>query len=604
MNRFFAWACCLVLSTTSLAQIPSSPDDYPQWRGPNRDGISPDQGLLKTWPDAGPEIAWQVDNVGVGYSSISVKDGLIVTMGDLDGIEHVIALKVSDGSRVWAVQPAPVLEALNERIEREFERMDQNGDGKIDELEALTQLGWDFYKYDRGSGNIATRSQEVFSALDSNNDGRLVYSEAGRQFKDRFSRADSTDKTQVAELAASRAKQLLAEADADGDAKVSRQESQKNYLREIFRQADQRVGSSRQGDGMLTSDEIVSYFSKREAGKDGELTRDEFSAFYAQNVSTGDGILTRDELKGVFGGYRNGQGDGPRGTPTIDGNRVFAEGGNGDVTCLDLATGKTIWHVNLMDDLGGRRPTWGFSESPLIVGDWVIVTPGGAKGTVAALDKLTGNLVWQSGENTEAAHYSSPIVTTIGGIEQIVQFARESAFGVTLNDGKLLWKYDGANNGTANCCTPIVDQDHVFVASAYGTGGGLAKITTSGTGQSAQEVYFEKKMSIHHGGIIKIGDYLYSNGGGTLICMNFLTGDIEWQSRSVGKGSLTAADGMLYVLSERQEMALVEATPEEYRERGRFRFESQGRPSWAHPVVIGGRLYIRDQNMLTAYKVR
>ena len=144
----------------------------------------------------------------------------------------------------------------------------------------------------------------------------------------------------------------------------------------------------------------------------------------------------------------------------------------------------------------------------------------------------------------------------------------------------------------------------MFAASAYGTGGGLAKIVNSGDAQTAEEVYFEKKMAIHHGGIVKIGDYMYTNGGGTLICIHFLTGEIAWQDRSVGKGSLTAADGMLYVLGERQKLALVEATPKEYREHGQIELESHGRPSWAHPVVTGGVMYIRDQHTLTAYKVQ
>lgn len=606
MNRLACLATCLLLASSVFSQVPSGPNDYPQWRGPNRDGISSDKGLLKEWPEGGPEIAWQIDDVGVGYSSIAIKDGLIVTMGDLNGVEHIIALRVEDGSRVWAVQPEPSATALNERVDREFASVDRNGDGTIDEPEALARFGFDFYKYDQGelANNIPARAEMVFASLDSDGDQKLTFAEAGKQLRDQFTRMDSADKSKQTELAESRAARLMQEADANADSKIDRKESRKNYLTNIFSKADKKLPGERKGDQVLTHDEIVDYLSKRETGKDGVLTADEFRSYYENNVTKGDGSLSRDELKGLYGGYRNGQGDGPRGTPTIDGDRVYSEGGNGDVTCLDLQTGKTRWHVNLVTDLGGSRPGWGYSESPLIVEDWVIVTPGGDSGTVAALDKFTGKVVWQSDENTEPAHYSSPVLATIGGVPQIVQFARESAFGVSLRDGKLLWQYSGANNSTANCCTPIVDQDHVFVASAYGTGGGLAKISTAGGVQSAEEAYFEKKMAIHHGGIIKIGDYLYSCGGGTLICINFLTGDIEWQSRSVGKGSLAAADGMLYVLSERQELALVEATPEEYREHGRIELESQGRPSWAHPVVAGGRLYVRDQQMLTAYELR
>jgi hypothetical protein len=135
-------------------------------------------------------------------------------------------------------------------------------------------------------------------------------------------------------------------------------------------------------------------------------------------------------------------------------------------------------------------------------------------------------------------------------------------------------------------------------------GGGLTRISGGGESLVAEEVYFEKKIACHHGGIVKIGDYLYSNAGGTLMCIDFLTGTIKWQNRSVGKGSLLAADGMLYLLSESHEAALVEATPDEYREHGRLKIQAHGRPSWAHPIVAGGRFYIRDQESLSSYDVK
>jgi len=274
------------------------------------------------------------------------------------------------------------------------------------------------------------------------------------------------------------------------------------------------------------------------------------------------------------------------------------------VTCLEAATGKTIWHVNLKTGFGGGTPGWGYSESPLIAGDFVIVTPGGRQGTLLALHKLDGEKVWQSAGATEGAHYSSPVLAEINGVKQIVQFARESVFGVTLNEGKLLWRYTAPANGTANCCTPIVDGNLVFAASGYGTGGGLVKIIPAGSTQQAEEVYFEKKMACHHGGIVKVGDHLYSNAAGSLICMEFATGKIAWQARGSGKGSLVAADGMLYLLGEGHELTLAEATPEAYREHGRIRLADHGKPAWAHPVVCGGRLYVRDQESLTCYDVR
>ncbi|HTN75846.1 MAG TPA: PQQ-binding-like beta-propeller repeat protein, partial [Pirellulaceae bacterium] len=280
------------------------------------------------------------------------------------------------------------------------------------------------------------------------------------------------------------------------------------------------------------------------------------------------------------------------------------EGGNGDVACLEAETGKTLWFVNLRADFGGGVPGWGYSESPLVIGDWLIVTPGGKAGTLAALNKNDGKVVWRSTDVTEGAHYSSPVYAEIGGIKQIVQFANQSVFGVTLDGGKLLWRYTAPANGTANCCDPIIEGDLVFAASAYGTGGGLARIVPAGSLQAAEEVYFEKKMGCHHGGIVKVGDYMYSAAAGALICMDYKTGKIAWQARGPGKGALCVADGMLYVLGENHEIALVEATPEEYRERGRFKIQEHGRPAWAHPVVAGGRLYLRDQESLSVYDLR
>ena len=173
-----------------------------------------------------------------------------------------------------------------------------------------------------------------------------------------------------------------------------------------------------------------------------------------------------------------------------------------------------------------------------------------------------------------------------------------------LADGKFLWKYAAPANGTANCCMPIVENEYVYASSSYGTGGGLTRISGGGDNLVSEEVYFDKKMQCHHGGIVKIGDYLYSNGGGALICMEFKTGKIVWQNRGPGKGSLIAADGMLYVFSEGHEVALVEATPEAYREHGRFKIEAHGRPSWAHPAIADGKLFLRDQEWLAAYDIQ
>lgn len=600
----------LLLVPMAQAQVPAEPGDWPQWRGPQRDGINRETGLLKEWPQDGPPLLWQVETVGIGYSSLAVKGGRIYTQGDLGGVEHVLALDARTGQTLWAVQPAPVAEQLADKVASEFRQTDKDENGVIDELEALRRLGWDFQKYDRAVpgeiGEIARRrAAALFAQLDENADGKLSYAEAGKELRDQFERSDTEDKAADADaLATQRAADLVTPADKDGDGKVSREEARGQAVERYFGRADQKDPTTNRGDDLLTAAELTEYFRKSEAGRDGQLTLAELENLYLRSKVVGDGQLTPEELRGVYGGYRNGMGDGPRGTPTVDGDRLYVEGGHGDVSCLEAATGKTLWHVNLRTSFGGGLPGWGYSESPLIAGDLVIVTPGGAKGTLVALNKLTGELVWQSEGIKEGAHYSSPVLADIAGTRQIVQFSSGSVFGVSLQDGKYLWQYKAPANGTANCCAPIVDGDYVFASSSYGTGGGLAHVTGGGDAPQVEQVYFEKKMACHHGGIVKVGEYLYSNGGGALICMHFQTGKIAWQARSVGKGSLLVADGMLYLFSEGHEVALAEATPEEYRERGRFKINAHGRPSWAHPVVAGGRLLLRDQEWLAAYDLQ
>ncbi len=608
--RSLAALCLLCVGAADAsAQVPSGPGDWPQWRGPKGDGISLDTGLLKDWPSDGPKVLWQVDSVGVGYSSLSVKDGRVFTQGDLDGVEHILSLDVKTGRTLWAVQPAPVVSLLEAKIAADMKQIDKDGDGVVNEVEALGRFGWDWNKYDRaGTESLEAvadrRAPELLKALDKNGDGTLSFDEAGNLFRDTFERMDQSDSTvDAAALAAQRTAAYVKDLDQDADGQISRKDARGTALDRIFGRIDVRDPATNKGDELLTADEIQAALLKFESGRDGVLSGDELRRYFVSNKVAGDGVLTAQELRAAIGGYRNSMGDGPRGTPTIDGERLYAEGGNGDLVCLEAATGKTLWHVNLRSDFGGGQPGWGYSESPLIVDDWVIVTPGGKGGTLAALEKLTGKLVWQSKEFSESAHYSSPVLAQINDVRQIVQFSNQSVFGVSLADGKPLWRYTAPANGTANCCSPIIEDNLVFASSAYGTGGGLAKISVAGSTQTAEEVYFEKKMACHHGGIVKVGDYMYSAGGGALICMEFKTGKIMWQSRSAGKGSLCVADGMLYVLGEGHEVALAEATPEGYREHGRFKINSHGKPAWAHVVVTGGRMYLRDQESLAVYDV-
>ncbi len=391
-----------------LVEAMQAPADWPQWRGPNRDGISKETGLLKQWPAGGPPLAWKIGGAGTGYSSFSVSQGRLFTMGAKDRTEFIIAFDAATGKQLWATQN-------------------------------------------------------------------------GRRFS-------------------------------------------------------------------------------------------------------------------------NDKGDGPRGTPTIDGEQLYALGGSGDLTCLDVRTGKVIWTLNVLQKFGGSNIQWGLSESPLVLSDRLLVNAGGRGASIVALNKKDGALIWKS-QNDEAG-YSSAVTANIGGVIEAIFFTGDRALGVDIRDGRLLWDYKKASNGTANVATPIVHNNRVFVSSDYGTGCALLELKPQGNGVTAQEVYFNKDMKNHHSSSVLIGDYLYGFSSSTLTALNFNDGKVAWRDRSVGKGSLVYADGHLYCYSENGVVGLVEATPAGYREKGRFQIQQGSLPTWSHPVVAGGRLYLRDQDTVYCYDVR
>jgi outer membrane protein assembly factor BamB len=300
----------------------------------------------------------------------------------------------------------------------------------------------------------------------------------------------------------------------------------------------------------------------------------------------------------------NDRGSGPRGTPTVDGDRVYALSENGDLVCLMVGDGKVVWRRNILRDFAGRNISWLISESPLIDGNRVIISPGGRNAGMAALDKMTGATIWVSKELSDEAGYASPVVADVQGVRTIMTLTGNAGVGVRATDGKVMWRYGKVANNTANITTPVYSNGRVFFTSAYGTGGALLGLKSSGEAVSAQEIYFTNNMQNHHGGVVLVDGYLYGFNNSILTCLEFETGKVMWRDRSVGKGSVAYADGRLYVLSEDNVVGLVEASPKGYRETGRFTIADQGWPSWAHPAVSGGRLYLRNQNVLASYDVR
>jgi outer membrane protein assembly factor BamB len=421
MNRH---ACCLaslVAIVMALAGSPASADDWPQWRGPDRNGVSKETGLLRQWPEGGPPLAWKAAGLGAGHSTVSVANGRVYTMGDgPDGSSYVRALDEKSGESLWS-----------------------------------TKLG------------------------------------------------------------------------------------------------------------------------KAGGGGDSDPNR-----------------------------------TGTRCTPTVDGDRLYVLGQYGDVACL-TADGKDVWRANLVNDYGGKVQMWAYAESPLVDGAKVIVTPGGSKGTMLALDKATGKPLWQSKEWTDAAQYSSPIVATIGGVRQYVQQTEKSVAGIGADDGRLLWKAGRPEGRVAVIPTPVEKDGFVYVAAGYGAGCHLFQVTppaAAGGSFSVKQVYANKDMKNTSGGVILLGDHVYgANDPGILTCMDFKTGKVAWSDRGPGKGSLTIADSRIYYRNEQPPgtVTLLEATPEGYKEISTFSPpDPGGKSTWSHPVVANGRLYLRDQDVLRCYDIQ
>lgn len=308
-------------------------------------------------------------------------------------------------------------------------------------------------------------------------------------------------------------------------------------------------------------------------------------------------------------------------TPTVDREYVYGLSKDGDLACLTTSDGQLVWSKNYRRDFDSREtPGWGYSESPLVDGDRLICTPGSDSALLVALDKRTGHVIWKTdatGKLGDRGHsgagYSSIVISNAAKVKQYVTLVGRGVVGVDAATGKLLWGYNGIANGTANIPTPIVAGDYVFCSSGYGDGGtALLKISKKGKELQGEEVYYHKpnEMQNHHGGMIRIGAYVYMGHGhnnGFPLCVHVPTGKIAWKPGR-GPGSESAAvayaDGHLYFRYQDGTMALIEANPKEYKLKGKFKIATHNAESWPHPVIAGGKLYLRDQDDLLCYDVR
>ncbi len=299
-----------------------------------------------------------------------------------------------------------------------------------------------------------------------------------------------------------------------------------------------------------------------------------------------------------------------RSTPTIDGDLLYALGSDGDLACLEVSSGKVHWQKSLRTDFGGSPGEWAYAESPLVDGQAVICTPGGSNATLVSLNKKTGDVIWKSAVPPgDQAAYSSAIIVEAGGVKQYVQLLQKGLVGVEATSGKFLWRYGKpVSRFNANIPTPLASDGYIYTASA-GTGAGLIQLKTANGKIEPTQVYFESKLPSAIGGAIKLSEYLYGTTGQGLLCLEFTTGRIKWEERAIGAASLCCADQRLYLHGENGEVALVEPSPEGYREKGRFTPPDQPKRSnpmekaWAFPVVANGRLYLRDHGMLWSYNI-
>ncbi len=301
-------------------------------------------------------------------------------------------------------------------------------------------------------------------------------------------------------------------------------------------------------------------------------------------------------------GYRSDDmGGGPRATPTVSGGLLYALSSSGQLAALDAATGASKWEVDLAATYGARIPQWGVSISPLVEGDLLLLDVGGKPGhSLVALNKTTGKLAWAA--ESDLPGYSAPLALTVEGVRQVLFFTGSALVSVDPASGKLFWRLPWKTDYEVNAAMPVfLPPDRVFISSGYGTGAVVLEMKKQGSGVAVEEVWRSKVMKNHFNSSVLVGEHLYGFDDGVLKCIAAATGEEKWRQRGFNKGSLLYADGRLLVLSEQGVLALVEATPEAYRETGRLTVFTAR--TWTMPSLADGRLFVRSGAELVALKV-
>ena len=321
-------------------------------------------------------------------------------------------------------------------------------------------------------------------------------------------------------------------------------------------------------------------------------------------------IVTAMDLDGkIKWQYDNGPGwtgsyPGSRGTPTIDGERIYHQSAKGQLVCLEAKTGKKIWDTNTNEAFGTRKTYWAFAESVLIDGDNAIICPGGTEASMVAFNKMTGKMVWKTKETGDTHGYATPVLIEQDGLRIILTMTGQALIGVNADGGDLLFRFEFITKHNVNVLIPLYHDGHVLISSGYKNGTKLVKLTVKGKTASVEEVWYAKELANHHGGVMLVDGYIYGSTN-NWVCLDWKTGEVKWDVEGVGKGCVTMADGLLYTMSEKKKVGLAKPSPKGHELISQFELPEQGEgPCWAHPVVCDGRLYIRYDDFLYAYDVK
>jgi outer membrane protein assembly factor BamB len=331
---------------------------------------------------------------------------------------------------------------------------------------------------------------------------------------------------------------------------------------------------------------------------------------YVTGLTEGKGYLYVFDLKGKLLNKKEYSGEwdksynGSRGTVTIDGNKLYIVSGLGDVVCLDEKSLDIVWTKNMLTEFSAQNIHWGICESPIIVDEKLILTPGGEKGNIVALNKNTGAVIWTCPGEGDLSAYCSPLYLSDQKTPQIVTMTAKHIIGVNVSTGEKLWSFENINRTSVHPNTPVYADNMLFCTSGYGKGSVMLRLTDGGT--KVEKVWESPELDSRMGAMVKIGDYLYGSGDNNRywFCVDWKTGEQKYKDNTLAIGAVIADNGMLYCYTQKGEMALVKATPEKFDIAGNFPVTLGTDQHWAHPVIHKEALYIRHGNTLMAYNIK